>query len=245
MTTENILKIENLSALTLNQAKPILSHISLTLKKASTTVIMGPNGSGKSTLAHTIMGLPRFKVSQGKIIFNNQDITYLPTFKRAKLGLTLAFQEPAYFEGITTQGFIQAGSPGITISEIEKYLKLVGLEPKKFLQRKLDQTLSGGERKRIELASVMAMKAKLIILDEPDSGLDIILYRELYSILENIKKATKASILMITHREEPGFLADQAILLHQGTIMAQGDFRSVMRRYCQLVGRKKTCSYVK
>ena len=109
----------------------------------------------------------------------------------------------------------------------------------------MSTSLSGGERKRIELASVILMKPQLLILDEPDSGLDIIIYKELYDILENIKEETNASILLITHREETGAIAQRASFLNNGRLILTGSFRDVMRKYCQTVGRKKLCRKIK
>ena len=241
---EKFLEVKNLSVESKEDKKKILENISFDIAEKSIHILIGPNGSGKSTLAYTLMGSPRFKVVSGKIILKNKNITKLSTDKRARLGLTLAFQEPAYFEGITVEKFLRAGNKDITQNEIEKILALVGLEPKKFLNREINQDLSGGERKRIELASVVAMKPKLMILDEPDSGLDIIIYREFYNILENIKRETNASILLITHREELGGVTDQATFLNQGKVICDGNFRKVMRKYCQFSGRKKICQKI-
>lgn len=236
---KKILEVKNFSIESRENKKKILENVSFDIAEKSIYILIGPNGSGKSSLAYALMGIPRLKVTSGKIIFKNKDITKLSTDKRAKLGLTLAFQEPAYFRGITVKNFIRAGDKDITQNEIEKILALVGLEPKKFLNREINQGLSGGERKRIEFASVVAMKPKLMILDEPDSGLDIIIYREFYNILENIKKETNASILLITHREELGCITDQATFLNQGKVICNGNFREVMNKYYQYSGRKK------
>jgi len=241
---KKILEVKNLSVESIEDKKKILENISFDIAEKSIHVLIGPNGSGKSTLAYALIGSSRFKVVSGKIIFQNKDITKLSTDKRAKMGLTLAFQEPAYFEGITVENFLRAGNKNITQSDIEKILSLVDLEPEKFLNREINQGLSGGERKRIEFASVLTMKPKLMILDEPDSGLDIIIYREFYNILENIKKETKASVLLITHREELGYIANQATFLNQGKIIYSGNFRKVMRKYCQFSGRKKICQKI-
>jgi len=236
-----LLKIKNLSVETRENKKKILENVSLEIDKKSIHVLVGANGSGKSTLAYALMGLPRFKISSGKIIFFGKDITKLSTDKRAKMGMTLAFQEPALFEGIKIRDFLRIGNKKLDQKEIEKIMFLTGLEPEKFINRYVDGSLSGGERKRIELASVITLKPKLIILDEPDAGLDIIIYRELYNILENIKRETGASILLISHREELGLIADQATFLRRGKSIYSGQFRPVMRKYCQSLKRKKIC----
>ncbi len=239
-----ILKVKNLSVQSKKDKKEILHKVSLEVAPGTLHILIGPNGSGKSTLAYALMGIDRFKVTSGEIVFAGKEITKLSVTARAKAGLTLSFQEPAYFEGVTVEDFLKIGRPHIKFEEMEKYLSLVGLDPEKILQRKLDQTLSGGERKRIELASVMSMRPKLMILDEPDSGLDIIFYREFYNILQNIKEEIGAAILLITHREEPGFIADEATFLNQGEVICRGNFREVMQKYCQAVNRKKICPHV-
>ncbi len=236
-----LLKIKNLSVKSGENNKEILKNISLEIDEKSIHVLMGANGSGKSTLAYALMGISRFKVTGGSVIFLNKNITKLSIDQRAKMGMTLAFQEPAIFEGISVQDFLRAGNKKISRKKTEEILSLIGLEPKKFINRYVDQTLSGGERKRIELASVIALKPKLIILDEPDAGLDIIIYRELYGILENIKRETKASILLISHREEVGLIADRATFLRRGKTICSGPFRPVMRKYCQSLKRKEIC----
>jgi len=239
-----LLEIKNLSVKSVEGNKEILTDVSIEIDHKSIYVLIGPNGSGKSTLAYSLMGLPRFKITQGQIIFSGKKINKLPPHKRAKAGITLAFQEPAYFEGLTVENFLKAGNEKLSRQEVEKIISLVGLEPKEFLNRTMNHNLSTGERKRIELASVIAMKSKLIILDEPDAGLDIIVYHELYNILNNIKKETNASILLITHREEAGIIANKAAFLKQGKIICRGSFRRVMISYCQSSGRKKLCQKV-
>lgn len=236
-----LLEIKNLAVASKENGKKILENVSLEIGEKSIHILIGANGSGKSTLAYALMGLPRIKTTSGKIIFLGKDIAKLSADRRAKLGMTLAFQEPALFEGIKAREFLKAGNKKLSRKEIEKILFLVGLEPEEFINRDIGGTLSGGERKRIELASVIALNPKLIILDEPDAGLDIIIYRELYNILENVKKETGASVLLISHREELGMIADQATFLHYGRTICTGPFRPVMRRYCQLLKRKEIC----
>jgi Fe-S cluster assembly ATP-binding protein len=239
-----ILRVKNLSVESREDKGKILKNISFNVEEKSIHVLIGSNGSGKSTLAYALMGISRFKITSGKIFFLDKSITKLPTNKRAKMGLTLAWQEPSYFEGVTCENFLKVGNKNITRFEIKKILSLVGLNPKKFLDREIIRSLSGGERKRIELASVVAMKPKLMILDEVDSGLDIIIYREFHNILENIKNETGASILLITHREETGFIADKATFLGQGKVICNGNFKAVMRKYCQFSGRKEICQKI-
>ncbi len=236
-----LLRVNNLSAKVPEKNKIILKNIFLEIKEGSIHLLIGPNGSGKSSLAKAIMGLSGIEVISGQVLVKEKDITYWPVEKRAQTGLVLAFQEPAYFDGVKVKDFLEISfKDKKNEKELKKILKLVGLNSE-FLNREMSHELSGGERKRIELASVILMKPRLIILDEPDSGLDIIIYHELANILQNIKKETKASILLITHREELGFLANKASFLFHGQILAQGGFREVMRKYCQTVNRKRVC----
>jgi len=240
---EKILEVKNLTAESVKPGckKKILSDVSFSIGKNSTHILIGPNGSGKSSLAHAIMGLRFLKIISGKIIFLGEDITKLSADKRAKMGISLAFQDPAYFEGVKVKDFLRVGNRTLDEKKIKEALSLVGLSPDKFFERDIDRTLSGGERKRIEFASVIVMKPKLLILDEPDAGLDVIIYKELYNILDNIKEETNASILLITHREETGILADRATFLCQGEVIFSGGFRETMRKYCHAVERKKLC----
>lgn len=236
----NLLEIKNLNILSQDKTK-LLSGVNLAVKKNSIHAILGPNGSGKTTLAHGLMGLNANKIVSGKIIFSGVDISKLPTFKRAKMGLTLAWQEPARFEGIKVCDYLAIGLKKYDLAEIEKGLDLVELSPKIYCQRLVDEKLSGGERKRIELAAVLLMKPRLMILDEPDAGLDIIVYNEFYELLTTIKEKTGSSIMLITHREEAGLVADSATLLWQGKMIISADFKKTMLKYCELSGRKKSC----
>lgn len=235
-----MLKVEKLSIFSERKAIKLLDKVSFFVKKNEIHCILGKNGSGKSTLAYALMGLGRFEKTGGRIIFQNRDISLKRTWERAKAGITIAFQEPARFEGISVADFLIAGRKHATVKEIEKVLELVGL-PGGFATRELDDKLSGGERKRIELASVILLEPKLMILDEPDASLDIIVYNELYELLLGIKKKLNCSILLITHREEAGLIADSATLLEKGIVAATGRFRHVMREYCRREGRREKC----
>ena len=168
-----LLELENVTIPTLDQRCVIVNNISFGVKERSIHAIIGPNGSGKSTLAYTIMGLQTYKPSQGNIYFDGVDITDLSLTDRAKLGITLAWQEPARIEGLTVKKYVSLGiedKSNVKEKTIEA-LNIVNLEPERYVDRNIDESLSGGERKRIELAATIAMRPRLIILDEPDSGL--------------------------------------------------------------------------
>ncbi len=199
--------------------KKILKGINLNVCNGEIHVIIGPNGSGKSSLAYMLMCCRDYKPTQGKIFFNDKDITDLGITKRAKRGITLSWQEPARFEGLTVEDYLSLGREN-NKAEIEEALRMVNLNPKRYLNRFVDHKLSGGERKRIELASIVVLKPKLAILDEPDSGIDFVSLTDLLDVMIKLKKDT--TILLITHREEVAQIADRATLLCDGYIVKDG-----------------------
>ncbi len=215
----DILRVENLT-LNLN-GKEILRNLSFSVKEGVIKSILGSNAAGKSSLANVIMGLEGYKPIKGRVIFMGEDITDYPVWKRAKMGLTLAWQEPARFEGLTVRDYILAGMKEKNENLLEESLRLVILEPKNYLKRPVDKTLSGGERKRIELASVFAMKPKLAILDEPDSGIDILALDNIVEMIKELKKRG-TTVLLITHREEVAGIADETSLMCSGFIIKEG-----------------------
>ncbi|MEO2082759.1 MAG: ATP-binding cassette domain-containing protein, partial [Desulfurobacteriaceae bacterium] len=152
--------------------KPILKGVNLIVNEGEIHAILGPNGAGKSTLAALLMGINDLKApDEGELIFRDKLLNGLSIYERAKLGLTLAWQEPARFEGITVEEYLRLSGRNNPDLNVEECLTLVGLDCS-YLFRFVDDTLSGGERKRVELASILAMRPKLAILDEPDSGID-------------------------------------------------------------------------
>jgi Fe-S cluster assembly ATP-binding protein len=204
--------------------RPILHDINLHVLPGEIHAILGMNGSGKSTLASLIMGLSGFSPTSGNVVFQGEDITALSISGRAKRGITLTWQEPARFEGLTVKEYLELGkrsSPGGGPPPVECLL-MVGLPPDRYLQRTVDATLSGGERKRVELASVLSMNPRLSILDEPDSGIDAL---SLNHILDAVRTLAKngASVLLITHQNEIAASADRASSLCGGTILRTGD----------------------
>ena len=215
-----MLKVENLQ-LRLN-GKSIISDLSLHVDKGEIHGILGENGTGKTTVAYLIMGVNNYKPTGGRVIFEGQDIADLSVSQRAKKGITLAWQEPARIEGLKVRDYLKLSGDNFGIEQIKHYLRVVGLEPAQYLDRDVDNTLSGGERKRIELASVLAMQPKLAILDEPDSGIDII---ALPFILNGIVEMNKqgSSVLLITHNEKVAEIAHRVSLLCAGSILRTGE----------------------
>lgn len=237
-----LLELKNVTIPTLDQKCVIVNNISFGVKEGSIHAVIGPNGSGKSTLAYTIMGLDSYKVSQGEIYFDGIDITNMSLTERAKLGITLAWQEPARIDGLSVYKYITLGikDKSNLKEKVTEALKVVNLEPDRYYNRIIDETLSGGERKRVELAAAIAMRPKLIILDEPDSGLDMIVIEDFLNIFNKIK-ALNMTILLITHREDIGMVADYGTLLWRGDALLTDDFPKVMVRYCAKAGLKEFC----
>ncbi len=193
----------------------VIDGLDLEVEAGGIHSILGVNGTGKSTLAYILMGL--YRPSGGNIAFEGRDITAATTTERAKMGITLAWQEPAKFEGLMVEEYISIGSSNTDIGE---YLNMVGLS-NRYLDRMADDKLSGGERKRIELASVLAMEPKLAILDEPDSGIDI---PSVPFIIEAIREINRrgSSVLLITHSEEVAGIADRTSIICAGRIIKTG-----------------------
>lgn len=216
--------------------KEIFSGLSLDVRPGEVHAILGKNGTGKSTLAYLVMGCESYIPSSGEIIFKKQVINDLKIHERARLGITLAWQEPVRFEGITVKDYLTIKNKEIDPSF---YLEMVGLPPEQYLHRIVDRSLSGGERKRIELASVAALTPELAILDEPDSGIDMLSLQDIINVI-NVFRKNGASVLLITHREEISMMADRASQICNGRIMCTGDPGKVAEYY---KSRKcETCS---
>jgi len=214
-----LLQIEKIS---LNlEGRQILKDLSLSVKEGTIHSILGSNAAGKSSLAYVIMGCCDYIAQSGKIHFLGEDITNLSVSKRAKMGLTLAWQEPARFEGLTVKDYIAVGMKNRDDALITESLHHVLLEPSDYLERQVDKTLSGGERKRIELAAIFAMRPKFVVLDEPDSGIDILALDNIINMIKALKKQGTTALL-ITHREEVSEIADVTSLMCSGTIVKEG-----------------------
>ncbi|MCX7927214.1 MAG: ABC transporter ATP-binding protein [Candidatus Omnitrophica bacterium] len=206
--------------------RDILNNLSLTVREGTIHSILGSNAAGKTTLAYLLIGCCSYIPQKGKIFFFGQDITSLNTTQRARLGITLAWQEPARFEGLTVHDYIAVGMKQPDEEKIRRALANVMLEPKDYLDRQVDKKLSGGERKRIELAAVFAMEPKLAILDEPDSGIDILALDNIISVIQALKEQG-TTVLLITHREEVSEISDVTSLLCSGKIVKEGKPKEV------------------
>lgn len=213
------------------EGRPILKNINLKVKEGAIHSVLGPNGAGKSSLAYLLMGCCDYRAQRGRILFTNQDITGFPIWKRAQMGLTLAWQEPARFEGLTVEDYLSLGMKEKDLNKIKGALGFVLLEPDKFLRREVDKTLSGGERKRIELASIFTMEPRLVILDEPDSGIDILTFDSIIKMIQHLKEELHSTVLLITHREEISRIADRTSLMCSGIVVKAGTPAEVAHYY--------------
>jgi len=206
--------------------KRILDGLSLDVWEGHVHAIVGPNGAGKSTLASTVMGLGGYREHTGSILFRGEDITELSVEERARKGITLAWQEPARFEGLAMERFILSGAPDRDPKRAASALETVGLEPDRYMGRAVDQTLSGGERKRVELASILAMEPDLVIMDEPDSGIDVEALQRIFEAMRSLREKG-ATVLLITHSMTVLEQADHAFLICCGRILDKGSVEKI------------------
>lgn len=223
--------------------KTILDRFSLDIAASEVHALLGTNGTGKSTLACLIMGCGGRRPTAGEIVFDGKVINDLNMHERARLGITMAWQEPVRFEGISVRDYLTIKNKDRDPSSC---LEMVGLHPELYLHRMVDKSLSGGERKRIELASLLAMNPRLAILDEPDSGIDMLSTRDIINVIQAFKQAG-SSVLLITHREEIALIADRASQVCNGKIVCSGDPAKVAEYYKSrkcLVCDGETCVYV-
>ena len=197
--------------------KHILKDVSYTLDPGKFVAITGPNGSGKSTLAKIIMGID--KPDSGKILFDGKDITDWPIDERARAGIAFAFQQPVRFKGVTVHDLLNISSKNqLSFNEVCDILANVGLCANGYVEREVSGDLSGGELKRIEIASVLLRHAKLTIFDEPEAGIDLWSFNNLISVFNQMQKDMSGSIVVISHQERILRIADEIILLTDGHI---------------------------
>ena len=213
--------------------KEILHNLDLTIPDGKFVVITGPNGSGKSTLARLIMGIE--KPTSGQIFFDGQDVTALGVTERAKLGISFAFQQPVRFKGIRVIDLLRlASGKQLGISDACDYLSEVGLCARDYIDREINSSLSGGELKRIEIATLLARQTRLSVFDEPEAGIDLWSFQNLIRIFENMRREIKdSSIVIISHQERILQIANEIILLSDGTIKQTGTVDEVLP---QLIG---------
>ena len=207
----------------------ILRDVNLTIDDKRFVVITGPNGGGKTSLARTVMGIN--PVTSGSIFWNGKDITALSVTERARLGISYGFQQPPRFKGMKVRDLlnIAAGAP-MSHDEACGYLTKVGLCARDYIDRDVDASLSGGEVKRIEIATVLARRSELMIFDEPEAGIDLWSFARLTETFQEIHDKKEATILIISHQERIIRLADEIILIAGGTVAARGSVDEIYPR---------------
>ena len=220
-----MIELKNISFIKDN--KKILDNINLKLDDTKFYALTGPNGSGKSTLAKIIMGL--LEPTSGSILYNGEDITNKNIAERANMGISFAFQQPVKFKGITVFDLLKfAMNKDINRMDACKYLAKVGLCAKDYVDREIDNSLSGGELKRIEIASILARNPKVAIFDEPEAGIDLWSFKALNNIFKELEKTNNGVTLVITHQERILDIADEIILLENGKISKIGSKDEMM-----------------
>lgn len=237
-----MLELQNLSFRvpdTATGSKEIVKDINLVLEDHKLTVITGPNGGGKSTLAKLIMGIEH--PTAGKIIWNGTDITDRSITERARLGISFAFQQPVRFKGIKVKDLIALSTgPGkkITATDACDYLYRVGLCGQEYMNRDVDASLSGGELKRIEIATIIARNTPLSVFDEPEAGIDLWSFHNLIQVFEQLHKTAGNSLLIISHQERILNIADEIVVIANGNVKAHGNRTELLP---DLLGKKEIC----
>ncbi len=219
-----MLELRNVSFLVddAGKDKEIIRDVSLTVPDRKMVVVTGPNGGGKSTLARLIAGIE--KPTSGRIFFNGEDITDLGITERAQAGIAYAFQQPVRFKGIRVLDLIRiAAGKTLSVSDACQYLSSVGLCARDYVDREVNASLSGGELKRIEIATVLARKAVLSVFDEPEAGIDLWSFRNLTEVFQRMREDIRdSSILIISHQERILNIADEIIVIKGGVVERQG-----------------------
>ncbi|MCD8332158.1 MAG: ATP-binding cassette domain-containing protein [Oscillospiraceae bacterium] len=218
----------------------ILRHISLTVPDGRLVAITGPNGGGKTTLAKAVMGL--VSPVDGQILWNGTDVTGLSITQRAGLGISYGFQQPPRFKGLRVRDLLElaAGKSGLSQEECCQYLNRVGLCAGDYIDREVDASLSGGEVKRIEIATILARPAGLMIFDEPEAGIDLWSFARLTDTFRAIHEARASTLLIITHQERILSLADEIVLVAEGQVTRQGPREEILPQILSAAGG---CSY--
>ena len=206
--------------------KEILNDVSFRVEEPF-VAITGPNGSGKSTLAKIIAGI--LTPSEGKILLDGEDITGLSVTDRARRGISYAFQQPVRFKGLTVKDLVSlAAGKRLTVSDVCSYLSEVGLCARDYIDREVNASLSGGELKRIEIATVLAREKSLTVFDEPEAGIDLWSFQNLITVFEKMHERTKGNILISSHQERILSIADRIIVIANGKVQKNGSREEVL-----------------
>ena len=219
-----MLELKNISFLVDSSGtdREIIRDVSLTIQDGKLAVVTGPNGGGKSTLARLIAGIE--KPTAGRIFFDGLDITDLDITERARLGISYAFQQPVRFKGIRVLDLIRlAAGRALSVSDACAYLSAVGLCARDYMEREVNASLSGGELKRIEIATVLARNGKLAVFDEPEAGIDLWSFRNLTEVFRRMRgEIQNGAVLIISHQERILNIADEIIVIRDGRVEKQG-----------------------
>ena len=221
--------------------KEIIRGVSLNIPENKLVVITGPNGGGKSTLARLIAGIE--KPTEGRILFRGEDITDKSITDRARLGIAYAFQQPVRFKGIKVMDLIRiAAGKQLSPAGACEYLSAVGLCARDYIDREVNASLSGGELKRIEIATVLARGAALSVFDEPEAGIDLWSFQNLIEVFERMRKTVQnSSILIISHQERILNIADEIVVLAGGKIQKQGGRDEILPELLSSGAARQTC----
>ncbi|MBQ2218752.1 MAG: ATP-binding cassette domain-containing protein [Firmicutes bacterium] len=234
-----MLEIKNLSFSA--QGRKILDDISLTIPDGKLICLTGPNGGGKTTLAKMIAGVE--KPDSGQILLDGLDLVPLDPTERARAGVGYAFQQPVRFKGITVRDMLNmAAGKTLTEEELASVLQEVGLEAGEYVDRGVGTHLSGGEIKRIEIATVLLRRSRLAVFDEPEAGIDLWSFNNLVRVFENIRDRRDNSLVIISHQERILSIADEIVMIQDGKVGLRGDRKSIFPRLlCKNDDCEKPC----
>ena len=221
--------------------KEIIKNLSLTIDEGKFVVITGPNGGGKSTMAKLIAGI--YKPTSGRILFNGTDITEAGITERANIGISFAFQQPVRFKGVQVLDLIRlAAKKKLSAADACQYLSEVGLCAKDYINREVNASLSGGELKRIEIATVLARNTQLSVFDEPEAGIDLWSFQNLIQVFERMRESTNGSILIISHQERILNIADEIVVIADGQIAKKGSRDEILPQIMGTASAVDACS---
>ena len=224
--------------------KEIIRDVSMVIPDDKLIVITGPNGGGKSTLARLIAGIE--KPDEGRILFDGEDITDMTITDRARKGIGFAFQQPVRFKGIEVCDLIRlATGRKISAADACKYLSSVGLCARDYINREVNSSLSGGELKRIEIATILAKAPKLSVFDEPEAGIDLWSFKNLIEVFEGMRRDIKgSSILIISHQERILEIADEIMVIKDGRLAEGGSREDILPGLMDTPSAVRECSMV-